>query len=304
MTSPVRPDVEPSGIDSGDHTFEIQHDGRTRRYYVHVPEKLAAASPSAMLALHGGGGSARQFKDEISLDAVADREGFIAVYPDGVGPGTRLLHTWNSGHNCCGQAQRSNVDDVGFVLAVLDDLATKISYDEERVSVIGHSNGAMMAYRLAAEASHRFSAVIPVAGAMALDDFAPGNPVAVLHIHSIDDPRALYEGGEGPPFPGTNSTVVHEPALEAIRAWADVNGCSGELAETRVIHESEIQKVAVLDFDACGGAIVQHVIITGAGHGWPGVSYNRFRERTTGPSITSVDAVELAWAFARDVADG
>ena len=57
----------------------------------------------------------------------------------------------------------------------------------------------MMAYRLAAEAAERIAAIAPVAGTMHLSRFAPARPVSVLHIHSVDDTRALYRGGLGPP---------------------------------------------------------------------------------------------------------
>ena len=82
-------------------------------------------------------------------------------------------------------------------------LADTSTTTRRRVYVTGHSNGAIMAYRLAAEAADRVAAIVSVAGAMALYDPQPSRAGPVLHIHSVDDPRALCDGGEGPPFPGT-----------------------------------------------------------------------------------------------------
>jgi polyhydroxybutyrate depolymerase len=198
----------------GDHTMRLRHGGRLRSYIVHVPERGIAARP-LMIAFHGGGGNASGFKAYAGLDAVADREGFLVVYPDGTGPLRGRLLTFNGGE-CCGYAKEHDVDDVGFAIAMIDDIARRVAVDRSRIYATGHSNGAIMAYRLAAERADVVAAIVPVAGAMSLSSFAPSRPVPVLHIHSVDDPRALYGGGLGPPFPGTNSRVMHAPE----EAWA------------------------------------------------------------------------------------
>jgi len=93
------------------------------------------------------------------MDATADREGFVAVYPNGTGRGTRAL-TWNAG-GCCAYAERNNIDDVGFTKALLDDLTSRVHIDRTRVYATGISNGGMMAFRLAVEASDRIAAIAP-----------------------------------------------------------------------------------------------------------------------------------------------
>jgi hypothetical protein len=62
-----------------------------------------------VLAFHGGGGEAQGFKGYAGLDTVADREGFIVVYPNGTGVLPRRLLTWNAGE-CCGYAMNQRVD--------------------------------------------------------------------------------------------------------------------------------------------------------------------------------------------------
>src|SRR5262249_51407591 len=140
-------------------------------------------------------GDAIENRSWLDLDGVADREGFVTVYPDGTGPFGDRLHMWNSGA-CCGSAQWAAVDDVGFLLAVMDDVATRTPVDPTRVYVTGLSNGGMMAYRLAAEASDRIAAIAPVAGSRAavLDDAVRVMPV--MHVHSVDDPVVPFAGGE------------------------------------------------------------------------------------------------------------
>ena len=169
----------------GNHAIELRHSGLERRYVIHVPPALRER-PAVVLNLHGGGGNALAHQQYVRMDLVADREGFLVVYPDGTGPIRGRLLTWNAG-TCCGVAQ---ADDVGFVRAVLDDLAGRIAYDASRVYATGLSNGAMMSYRLAAELSDRIAAIAPVAGSMVLLRFSAQRPVPVMHIHSVDDPRA------------------------------------------------------------------------------------------------------------------
>lgn len=101
-------------------------------------------------------------------------------------------------------------------MALLRELARGVPLDPTRVYATGHSNGAMMAYRLAVDAPERIAAIAPVAGMMVTDRFPPARPVPVLHIHSVADPRALYAGGLGPPFPFTNAHITHRAAAAQV----------------------------------------------------------------------------------------
>src|SRR6185369_11336984 len=98
-------------------------------------------------------------------DAKADAENFIIVYPDGLtNPVATTVRTWNAG-KCCGQnASTRNIDDVGFISGLIDQLKTKYRVDAKKVYATGHSNGAMLCYRLASELSTKLAAVGPNAG--------------------------------------------------------------------------------------------------------------------------------------------
>ncbi len=289
--------------EGSDRREELRHLGRERSYSLHLPPGFEARGPlPLLLAFHGGGGNGRGFARYAGLDAVADREGFAVAYPDGTGRLPRIL-TWNAGR-CCGTASEKEVDDVGFALALVDRLARELPLDRRRVWATGHSNGAMMAYRLAAEAADRIAAVAGVAGAMNLDGFAPVRPVPILHVHSLDDPRAPWAGGPGPSFPFTRARVVHAGVEAELRRWVRRDGCPEEprVAERRTAPAGRADAghtATKLVFAPCeGGAEVVLWKLTGAGHGWPG-GETPLPEGLIGPRTEVIDAAEEVSAFVR-----
>lgn len=289
-----------STLRPGDHTFSIQHGGRNRSYIVHVPSGTDALP--VMIAFHGGGGEASSFKNYAGLDAIADREHFIVVYPNGTGILPNRLLTFNGG-GCCAFAKERNIDDVGFTMAVLDDLARKTRIDRARIYATGHSNGAIMAYRLAAERADQIAAIGAIAGALSVTSFSPSRPVAVMDVHSVDDPRALYEGGSPPPLPGINNRETHQPVQKGLDDWIRANGCTPTPATTETRRgrsgTSEATHTATkLVWSGCkGGVEVVHWKLTGAGHGWPGKERDGLSEALVGPHTSIVDAAEEAWKF-------
>lgn len=288
----------------GDFDLTLQTGSRERTYLVHLPPGFEGRGAlPVLLAFHGGGGSAQGFQKYAGLDAIADREGFVVVYPDGSGRLGRRLLTWNAGL-CCGHARDSRSDDVGFALRILADLARDLPLDRTRVYATGHSNGGMLAYRLAAEAAERIAAIAPVAGEMQLASFAPARPVAVLHVHSVDDPRALYAGGLGPPFPLTTVRVEHKPVEAELARWARLAGCApaASVIEQRRAPASRADAghtATLLSFAPCAGGVdVRLWKLTGAGHGWPGAP-PVLPERVMGPETHVIDAAEEVWRFVR-----
>src|SRR3990172_446539 len=149
----------------GDYVFTVVHDGLARKYRVHVPAGYDPATPAPVLfALHGGGGNMDyQANDQrYGLISTSEREGFIAVFPNGYSKWrSGRFATWNAGA-CCGDARDKNIDDLGFIRQVVDDVTRKLNVDRNRFFAAGMSNGGMMSYRLACELSDTFSAIAAI----------------------------------------------------------------------------------------------------------------------------------------------
>lgn len=292
----------------------------TRDFYVHVPPQAAAGKMlPVVIALHGGGGNALQFAQQTGLDAVADKYGFLAVYPEGTGAFIRQsIRTWNAGR-CCGGAARGKIDDVGFISAVIDKLVAEYNADPKRVYATGHSNGAMMSYRLACQLSSKIAAIAPNSGQRVFDDCHPARHVPVLHLHGTADPCALYNGGDkcGGCFgralgmsalmPG--DTWSCRPVPDVVRDHASLNGCGDK---TTIV----FQKGAVTcrRYDCPADGATELCTIEGAGHAWPGLSDNgpalcakkpdagicAKYHATTGGRNTDIDGGDFVWNFFKD----
>ena len=285
----------------GDRDIAITFDGRARSYRVFVPPSATRGGPRPVVVnFHGGGSNAAGEERFSQMDRAASRYGFVAVYPDGTGVLSNALLTWNAG-TCCGYAKTHHVDDVGFTLAVIDDVARRLPVDRRRVYATGMSNGAMMAYRLAADASTRIAAIAPVAGGMVVQSFAPARPVPVMHFHSVDDPRALYRGGLGPAFPGTHTRVLHPSIEQVIAEWARFDGCAA-IRHVRPTISSGGKTATEIVYAPCRqGTEVVLWRLTGSGHVWPGGQQNlgRLARRLLGQPTDVIDANELMWRFFR-----
>ena len=286
-------------LSPGNHLIAIKHGGGERSAIVHVPPRATERrSLPLVLNFHGGGGHAANQQEYSMMDPLADREIFLAVYPNGTGRFGKRLLTWNAG-TCCGYAAINNIDDVDFVRALIGKVAEVVPVDRRRIYATGLSNGGMMSYRLAAEAADVIAAVAPVAGGMVLPAIKSSRAVPVMHIHSVDDPRALYAGGLGPPFPLTKSQVFHPNVDQVLARWAKHNSCAPDPIVGDPLKDKDARGHTAVRFvyaNCRDGAEVILWKLSGAGHVWPG-GKQKFMERLLGPSTDIIDADAEMWSF-------
>lgn len=203
----------------------LNHDSKNRSYHIHLPPSYYNANNTfpLVVGLHGGGGSAEQFEAQTEFSEKADTENFVIVYPDGLQNPNVNVRTWNAG-KCCGQnASTLDTDDVGFISKLIDKIQTEYRIDSKKVYATGHSNGAMMCYRLANELSSKLAAIAPNAGNFQIESaYSPARNVPVLHIASELDKNVIYKGGmtNGP------GGQYNPPVDSCLNAVASLANCS------------------------------------------------------------------------------
>lgn len=195
-----------------------------RTFLVKVPAGYDGSHPVPLVvAIHGYGNDAGGFEPYFGLDAVADEQGFLVVYPDGTidASGRRFF----SATDACCDFFGSGVDDVAFIKALLDHMAAKYNVDPNRIYAVGHSNGGFMSYRLACDLSSRFAAVVSLEGAMWNDvsRCRPSEPVSILEVHGTSDDVVSPSGGDS--LDG-NANRTYPSLEQTLDDWKGFDHCA------------------------------------------------------------------------------
>jgi polyhydroxybutyrate depolymerase len=187
---------------------------------------------------------------------------------------------------------RQDVDDVGFIRQLLDTLPADLPIDPARVFAAGHSNGAILSYRLACELSDRIVGIGVQAGSLGVDQCTPSQPVSVIHFHGTADTNHPIDGGKGSGVAG----VEFRPARAAVEALAAADGCNGE---PRSSTDPANLDLAVTTWSGCGdGAVVRYVVVDGATHAWMGHPASSAQGTSlVGEPYPNLDASRAIWSF-------
>lgn len=283
----------------------LEMNGRVRNYLLQRPLSAVPGPRPLVLMLHGGTQTAAQFWRQTRLPEVAGRAGALVVAPQGLGK------HWNDGRGAtiAGDAA-STADDVGFLLALIDQLVAQEQADPQAVFVFGVSNGGFMAMRLACEAGERLRAVATGLATLSEPQAAACPSKARLPwlmVHGTEDPIVPFAGAASaparrkllkPPAPPTPPT---RSAMESFRFWADRAGCGplgpGEALSRPGDDERGRWAEAFTRADCSGGRISRLVVLHGSGHVFPGLPIeSRLVERIVGPGAPELDGGALVWA--------
>jgi polyhydroxybutyrate depolymerase len=251
----------------GDYNFSLVHSGLTRKYNVHLPQNYDKSVPlPVVIYIHGGGGSMKAANQD-GIDKASDKFGFILVTPAGTGLIPNKLLTWNSGKwdtdECCGQAYKNNVDDVGFLSRMIDELGEKFNIDKNRIFATGISNGAMMSYRLACELSDKIAAVAVVAPPAVPERCIPLRPIAVMQINGTADSAVPISGGKGGGIIGKSLEV--QASQDMVNSWLKRNDCA--VTSTTTYQKG---KATCITYSPCkDGVAVEFCKVEDMGHTWP-----------------------------------
>ena len=241
---------------------------------------------------------------------IAEDEGVVLVVPNGVDPKTGDTYgddqVWNDLRPSEAEGQ-SQVDDVGFILALLDKIMMEMSIDQDRIFVTGASNGGMMTYRLLIEAPERFSAGAAFIANLPVLDAplpVPPHPVPILIGNGTEDLLMPYDGG----------LVVKERGKvisteETVAWWVAANQADQEGAVSRIlpdINKEDGCRIHETIYPAGqDGALVRFYRMEGGGHTLPGIVSGGWLKRAIigllGPVCQDADGVLLVWDFFREV---
>lgn len=294
---------------SGSYVFTLTFDHLVRDYRLHLPPQAASGRPLPLvLNLHGATQTAILEEGYTGMDASADKGGYLVAYPDGTlisavpqgQTAAEVGYGWNAGQ-CCGLPVTRHVDDVGFLLRVISDIAARTPVDLRRVYVTGMSNGGMMAYAMAAEASGHIAAIASVSGQVEIPTIHPSRSVPTLEFHSVDDPIAKWAGVKATD-PRRRLSVT-----EGIRQWVRADRCDPTPDDGTTIHgppgTQDHETATLVTYRACHrGTSVALWRFTGSGHVWPGSTLNTGAPSTwvlagVGQGTTLVNANQAMWNF-------
>jgi polyhydroxybutyrate depolymerase len=292
------------------YSFRLTFDHRARSYLLHVPPAAARGTPLP-LVLNLAGATQNGVLEELQsgMDNSADRDGYLVAYPNGTRISTVLTpdpvakqaqYGWNAGQ-CCGLPVTDKVNDVGFLLKVISDIAARTPVNLRRVYATGISNGGMMAYALAAEASDHVAAVSSVSGQVEIPTIHPSRAVPTMEFHSVDDPIALFDGVK------SKNPKLTLSVMEGIHQWVIADGCRRTPHTGRTIvgagPVSAGETATLVTYGHCrSGSAVALWRFTGSGHVWPGAGFNTGPMNTwtlagVGRGIVLVNANEAMWQF-------
>jgi polyhydroxybutyrate depolymerase len=235
--------------------------GQNRTYFLHTPTTDTPTHPEPLIvALHGSGMQGQEMAEKTALNQLADREGFVVVYPDG------LKKKWN----VSGKAPE---DNVAFVHALIHQVENARSIDRQRIYIVGLSNGGILAQKLACEGPHEIAAIATVAASLPTQFSAhcqTQKPIAILMVNGTDDTVVPWLGGASPAIHvGRNLSVPSIPAV--IDFWQQHNVCPAP-APVQAIGD----RVEVTSYANCQAqSEVMLVALKGAGHIWSGGGYGQ-----------------------------
>ena len=263
-----------------------------RSYIVHFPMniKLGTGLP-LVIVLHGGGGDAESIIKASRFSDKADKNQFIAVYPEGTYD-QKERETWNALH-CCGTAKETNANDLEFINLIIDDLENSAAIDQSRIYIAGYSNGGMLAHRLGAQLSERIAAIGVIAGGMFDDQPAPFSPLSVLIIHGLSDRVINAKGGESrTPLVKDSMDKPFLSAQAAYNFWRQQNGCKVEL-------EPHLQGniTTLRNRDCKEDVMVVMQTVKHGGHNWFGSNKQVYTQFDDGSTYLGHSATDTLWDF-------
>jgi len=270
--------------DSRDAQKTLSVEGVAREYLLYVPASLRAGRMAPLvLVFHGGDGHARNMPGFTHFDRLADEQGFVVAYPEGVD------RHWNDGRGL------SPADDVGFIRAMIAELERTQMIDAKRVFAAGISNGGFFSQRLACELAGTIAAVASVAATIPeplASTCKPAQLISVMFIQGTRDPLVPIDGG---PVARTHGRCISLAAASSF--WRTQDRSTSAPVSTKL--PDKTHDGTHVRRDAWAGQQNTEVVvytIEGGGHTWPG-GPQYLPKLLVGTVSHNLDATEEIWKF-------
>lgn len=281
----------------GTSTGVLMHDGIARTYRLHLPPYDVREEAMPLLVILHGGYTADIMADSSQFDLVSDREGFVAVYPNGV------LGWWDVGEHVF------DLDDVDFIATLIDHLAELYPIDTGRVFATGSSNGGFMVHKLALEIPDKLRGFATAMSSLTeelAERGASAKPIPFMHVQGTEDPIVPMGGGRYfLPFDVTHKAV---PILTMIDFWVAANGAYEEPVVTYLpeLDPNDGMRIVKNYYEAGpAGAPVILYLVEGGGHAWPGSPWpdnvlpgsSPIATEILGKTSMDMNASDVVWEF-------
>ena len=282
----------PSG--KGQSAGRITVDNINRSFIVYQPASYSPEKKSPVIFLfHGGGataGSMLNISNGDDFKDISEKENVLLVAPEGIDK------SWNDGRQT--KSNEQQVDDIKFILHLLEYIKSAYSVDTARIYATGISNGGFMVSRLACEAGYKFAAVAAVAATMGEDipyhSCTPGFTIPVMYIHGTEDPVVHFNGGQKT-IGAEGSYVSHQQVIDK---WVSVNKCNPSPVVTTVPNIARLDGTTITkeEYKGVNGADVISYTIHGGGHTWPG-GKQYLPRLVIGKVSRDMNGCEVIWNF-------
>ncbi len=295
----------------------IEVDGMARWYLLTTPSPSTPSPtrPTATAAngrrgpvprplvvdFHGIGEGAILHAATTGFGTLGQRDGFVAVFPEGSGTPVGWDTTDQAGTN----------PDLEFVNALLRQVEATECIDTSRVYASGFSLGSFMVSLLACTMSNRFAAIGAVSGLQMPRPCHTTRRVPIITFHGTADPILFFNGGVGTGLlqrlfggsasstsgPSTTTTTqpvrLNGPGVPAtVRSWAVKDGCNPKPMDTKVA-----SRIIFRTYACPARTSVQFYIVIGGGHAWPGSKISQSISSITGYTTFQISATAKMWSF-------
>ena len=230
-----------------------------------VPSGYSAAVKAPLvILLHGYTASGATQEGYLRFSELVDEYNFFLLTPDGTAEELGDNNPfWNATAACC-DFYGTEVDDSIYLVNLIEEMQLNYNVDENRIFLVGHSNGGFMAHRLAYDHPEKIAAIASLAGASLLEmpEPTPERPVSILQIHGTADDTIAYDGGFifSNEYPGAN---------DSLEKWIDHNGATLDKTELQERMDLDVaiagSETIATQFDSNG--TVELWTIEGGGHG-------------------------------------